>query len=127
MDEKTKKKLHKLFIEALRERKEELEEEKNKNNSKISFEAYKRLFPKSYERLLRLRVLKEKARKKLEELSIKKLNENCKEHPEPLLWYLYQAEQITDLTKEDIKKINEYVRQRKKDDPHCDMWEIEED
>lgn len=57
---------------------------------------------------------------------LEKTNEYSKEHPEALLWYLSQTGQLTDLTKEDIKKINEYVREELKNNPDAELWEIEE-
>ncbi|MCX6760440.1 MAG: hypothetical protein NTW46_03820 [Candidatus Nealsonbacteria bacterium] len=59
--------------------------------------------------------------------SLRKMNEHSKNHPEAFFWYLFQTGQITDLTKDDFVKINEYVRQRKKEEPYCDMWEISEE
>jgi len=44
-----------------------------------------------------------------------------------LLWWLYNAEQIDDLTKDDKKKINEWVRKRLKESPGAELWEIDED
>ena len=55
MDEKVKKGIQKLRAKLVKEMDE---------NGKISLEAYKRLFPKNYKRLIRLRKLKEKIIKK---------------------------------------------------------------
>lgn len=39
------------------------------------------------------------------------------------LWYFYESEQINDLTRDDIKQINDYIKANPEE---CkDMWEIE--
>ena len=54
---------------------------------------------------------------------IQKLNEYDKQHPEPLLWWLHESEQLKEkLSKKDIQKINRYVREH----PESHMWEITE-
>ena len=41
-----------------------------------------------------------------------------------LLWWLHESEQLKEkLSREDIDKINQYVREN----PNSDMWEIEYD
>lgn len=56
----------------------------------------------------------------------REMEQNQKEHPELMLWYLYQTGQVKDLTKEDIRKINIAVRENNKNRPYNQMWEIKE-
>lgn len=53
-----------------------------------------------------------------------RMNKYNQEHWEPLVLYLYECEQINDLSDEDVLKINEYVRKEKKENPYNQIWEI---
>jgi DNA-binding TFAR19-related protein (PDSD5 family) len=53
-------------------------------------------------------------------------NHNYTEEELMSLWYLYQAEQLEEeLTDDEIKKINELIKRRLKEDPNLEIWEID--
>ncbi|MCX6719905.1 MAG: hypothetical protein NTV36_02250 [Candidatus Staskawiczbacteria bacterium] len=121
---------------------------KNKLQERMGKEGWNQIgLPKNHQRLIRLQALKQKALAKLDLLrkknkpskivshrteeqrkrDLEKLNESCRKHPEPLLWYLFQCGQITDLTREDFVKINKYVKEELKINPSAELWGINED
>jgi len=53
-----------------------------------------------------------------------RLNKHIRTRPEPLLYYLYRSGQLKDLTKKDIKGINEWVKTKRREDPFCNVREI---
>ena len=107
--------------------------ENNTVRRKISLDEFKKAFPKNYERLLRLRELKQKALDRLNEMrnqnkrskiihkqtreefekDTKRLNEECKKHPEEFLEYLKETGQLKSqeiFTMESIKDPATYKR-----------------
>ena len=82
-----------------------------------------KLFKKEKEKLLPLIPWSKQERQE----RLKKLNKSSEKTDWALLWYLYNAEQIDDLTKEDKKEVNQWVRKQLKENPNAEVWEIDED